>query len=57
MDLEQQVREAILAELTRQAEEGGATVRPDGEGAVVVEGRIDLETLAMAVVGAVAGGP
>lgn len=57
MDLEAQVREAILTELTRQAEGGGARVIPEGEGAVVIEGRVDLETLAMAVVGAVAGGP
>lgn len=51
------MREAILTELTRQSEEGGARVRPDGEGALMVEGRVDLETLAMAIVGAVAGGP
>jgi hypothetical protein len=57
MDLEEQVRDAILSELTRQSETGGASVRPDGEGAVTVEGRVDLEALAMAVVGAVAGGP
>jgi hypothetical protein len=57
MDLEEQVREAILSELTRQSETGGASVRPDGEGAVIVEGRVDMEALAMAVVGAVAGGP
>lgn len=57
MDMEQQVREAILDELTRQAEAGGAQVSPEGEGAVTVQGRVDLEALAMAVVGAVAGGP
>ena len=57
MDLEAQVREAILNELTRQSEAGGASVRPDGEGAVTIQGRVDMEALAMAVVGAVAGGP
>lgn len=57
MDMEQQVREAILDELTRQAEAGGPAVTPEGEGAVTVQGRVDLEALAMAVVGAVAGGP
>ncbi len=57
MDLEEQVRDAILSELTRQSETGGASVRPESEGAVIVEGRLDLEALAMAVVGAVAGGP
>ncbi len=57
MDMEAQVREAILDELTRQAEAGGLTVQPEDEGAVTLNGRVDLETLAMAVVGAVAGGP
>jgi hypothetical protein len=32
-------------------------VEPEGEGAVRLNGRVDLEALAMAVVGAVAGGP
>ena len=57
MDLEEQVRDAILSELTRQSEAGGAAVQPDGESAVIIEGRVDMEALAMAVVGAVAGGP
>lgn len=57
MDLEAQVREAILTELTRQAETGGASLEPEGEGAVRLNGRVDLEALAMAVVGSVAGGP
>ena len=57
MDMEAQVREAILDELTRQAEAGGLTVQPGEEGAVTINGRVDLETLAMAIVGAVAGGP
>jgi hypothetical protein len=59
MDLEQQVAEAITVELTRQAEAGphALSVEPAGQGALSVRGRIDLEALAMAVVGAVAGGP
>ena len=57
MDMEEQVRDAIVAELKRQADAGGLTVRPEGEGAATVDGRVDLEALAMAVVGAVAGGP
>jgi hypothetical protein len=32
-------------------------VAPEGEGAASVNGRVDLEALAMAIVGAVAGGP
>ena len=55
--MEEQVRDAMMAELKRQADAGGLTVRADGEGAAAVEGRVDLEALAMAVVGAVAGGP
>ena len=57
MDMEEQVRDAIVAELKRQSDNGGLTVRTEGEGAVNLDGRVDLEALAMAVVGAVAGGP
>lgn len=59
MDMEEQVRDAMLADLTRQAELPGARlkVEPQPEGHVRVEGDVDLEELAMAVVGKVAGGP
>ena len=59
MDLEEQVREAVVGELTRQAEvsEGRLKAQPDGDGRLKVEGSVDLDSLAMAVVGAVAGGP
>lgn len=59
MDLEQQVSAAIVAELKRQAEAsaGGLSVSEEGEGALSLQGRVDLEQLAMALVGAVAGGP
>ncbi|HEX8568817.1 MAG TPA: hypothetical protein VF699_02695 [Caulobacteraceae bacterium] len=57
MDMEEQVRDAIVAELKRQSAGGGLFVGEEGEGAVRLEGRVDLEALAMAVVGAVAGGP
>ena len=58
MDMEASVGDAIVAELERQAEagEGALRVRRD-DGGLVIEGRVDLEALAMAVVGAVAGGP
>lgn len=58
MDMEEMVRDAIVAELKRQSEGGGGLqLRAAGEGAVDLQGRVDLEALAMAVVGAVAGGP
>ena len=57
MDMEGLVRDAIVAELQRQSDGGGLKLRSEGEGAVSLEGRVDLEALAMAVVGAVAGGP
>ena len=57
MDMEEQVRDAIVAELKRQSDGGGLSVRTEEEGAATIQGRVDLEALAMAVVGAVAGGP
>ena len=57
MDMEAQVAKAIRAELDRQAEQTPDLSVDNGDGAVTVHGRVDLEALAMAVVGAVAGGP
>lgn len=59
MDMEDQVREALLAELTRQSENNGGRlkVQTDDQDGLTLEGRIDLSELTMAVVGAVAGGP
>jgi len=59
MDMEQQVRDAIVAELKRQAslQERGLKVQDSGEGKLSVQGPVDLEELSMVVVGAVAGGP
>jgi hypothetical protein len=57
MDMEEMVRDAVVAELKRQAEAGGLSFAAEGEGAAAVQGRVDLEALAMAIVGAVAGGP
>lgn len=59
MDMEDPVREAVIGELTRQAEisEGRLKVNKAGEGRLHIEGEIDLESLAMAVVGSLAGGP
>ncbi|WGM31522.1 hypothetical protein [Brevundimonas sp. NIBR11] len=58
MDAEAQVAEAMRSEFRRQAEAapGELTVSelPD---ALQVSGRVDMEALAMAVIGAIAGGP
>lgn len=59
MNMEDQVREAIVEELKRQAESGDGrlTLTPEGNDLLTVQGRVNLDELAMAVVGAVAGGP
>ncbi|HVK41495.1 MAG TPA: hypothetical protein VM471_03370 [Phenylobacterium sp.] len=59
MDMEDPVREAVIGELTRQAEasDGKLKAVKAGEGRLRVEGEIDLEALAMAIVGSLAGGP
>ncbi|HEV7252971.1 MAG TPA: hypothetical protein VGN97_07700 [Mesorhizobium sp.] len=57
--LEEKVREAIVIELQRQAAERRDQLKlgePEGD-LLSVEGLIDLEALATAVVGSVAGGP
>ena len=58
MNIADQVREAIVSELERQAEAGGQVevkVGPDDK--MTIEGRVDLDELVMAVVGALSGGP
>jgi hypothetical protein len=59
MDMEDQIRDAMVGEITRQAEasEGGLKAQCAEPGRLHVEGDIDLDALAMAVVGSVAGGP
>ncbi len=59
MNLEDHVREAILAELERQSEAGERVLRvqKDVEPMIFIEGRVNLDELAMAIVGALAGGP
>lgn len=59
MNMEDKVREAMLDELNRQVAEstGRLLVRDAEDDDVIIEGRVDLEALAMAVVGAVSGGP
>ena len=57
--MEAQIVAAIRAELQRQAAEtpGGLSVADGDASRLAVDGQIDLEALAMAVAGAVAGGP
>ncbi len=59
MNLEDAVIRAIVAELERQAaaHAGRLKVTRLPEPHISIEGRVNLDELAMAVVGAVAGGP
>lgn len=59
MNIEDKVREAILAELRRQAEAGQQGLRIDAREAetMTIEGRVNLDELTMAIVGSLAGGP
>jgi predicted regulator of Ras-like GTPase activity (Roadblock/LC7/MglB family) len=56
--LEEKLKEAIVAELKRQAanDPHSLSVVESSDG-LVVEGKIDLDDLAMVIAGAVAGGP
>jgi hypothetical protein len=55
--LEEQIIEAIKVELERQAAEKPADLAIDTAKGFHVHGVIDLDALAMAVAGSVAGGP
>ena len=59
MDLNDTVRDAILAELKRQAEaeDPAPPVALSAPGYARIDGRIDREALIMVVAGALAGGP
>jgi len=57
MNMEEQVREAMIAELQRQAAEGDMTFDCGEQGSVRIKGDVDLDALAMVVVGSLAGGP
>lgn len=58
MDLEAKIIEAMRIELSRQAEEqGGDLTMSDSGPDLQISGRVDLEALAMAIAGSVAGGP
>jgi hypothetical protein len=52
------VREAIIDELRRQAQADPAKLEVSAlEEDLVVKGQIDLDALAMAIIGSMAGGP
>lgn len=56
--IEEAVRDAIIAELERQAMERPQDLAVTrGETTLTVDGTVNLEELVMAVVGALAGGP
>lgn len=57
--LEEKLKEAIVGELKRQAANRPQSLKVDGssEEELVVNGKIDLADLAMAIAGSVAGGP
>ena len=56
--MEEKVREAIIAELRRQSEMENSKLMVSGDAARLnATGEIDLDALAMAIVGAVSGGP
>jgi len=59
MNLEDRIREAIVAELKRQSEGGGRKLKIEAsdQTMLVVEGPVNLDELSMVIVGALAGGP
>ena len=58
MDLQEQMREAMLAELQRQASERPQELQVRSEGdRVEIQGTVDLDDLVMVAVSSVAGGP
>ena len=59
MNIEDQVRTAIVAELKPHSEAGeqGLRVRSGDAEMITVEGKVNLDELTMAVVGSLAGGP
>jgi hypothetical protein len=54
---EEKLKEAIIGELERQAADQPESLKVNSSGDLVVNGKIDIDALAMAVAGAMAGGP
>jgi osmotically-inducible protein OsmY len=58
MSVESSIREAIIDELKRQAENSGSRLKVEAtDELVTINGPVDLDDLVMVVVGSVAGGP
>ena len=55
--LEEKLKEAIVAELKRQAANDPKSLSVEQSDDLVVRGKIDLDDLAMVIAGAVAAGP
>lgn len=56
--MESQIREAIITELRRQAEEPECDLRVEVDDTrLKVDGTIDLDALAFVITGSLAGGP
>lgn len=55
--LKDKLKEAIVAELKRQAADRPQALQVANSGDLVVNGKVDLEALVMVVAGSVAGGP
>jgi osmotically-inducible protein OsmY len=58
MSVESSIREAIIDELKRQAENSGSRLKVEAtDELVTINGPVDLDDLVMVVVGSVADGP
>ena len=55
--LEEKLKEAIVAELKRQAANNPQSLSIEDSEDLVVKGKVDLDDLAMVIAGSVAGGP
>ncbi len=56
--MEKQIREAIIAELSRQAEARPQALKVNRQGdRISVNGEINIDELVMVVAGSIAGGP
>lgn len=58
MTVESTIREAIVQELRRQAQNSGSKLKVEtSDDKVTINGPVDLDDLVMVVMGSVAGGP